>query len=114
MVSRPCAGTIVGVVPENKLEDYLYHTIIHSVHDTPSFLLVLPADRYSTEFCVARVLGMYDPAVVEGLSRTISNTPFLPNDSSAWITLEERRMGLQFFEGHEMIMPNVYAVHYGS
>lgn len=107
---------MIGFVREEELEDYLFHKLVHSPSDTPAFFLVLPADRYSTEYCILRVSGAYDPAAIEGLARKISSAPFLVDQDTQeiWKTLDEKREGLQFFEGHHMIIPNVYMVDYGS
>jgi hypothetical protein len=105
---------IVGLVQEENLEDFLLKAVVESPSNGPWFFLVLPADRYSTRYGVARISGAYNPELIEGLARRISSSPILEGDESKWSTLEEKREGLLFFEGHHLVMPNVYMVDYGS
>jgi hypothetical protein len=114
---------IVGIVQEETLDDFLLKAIVESPSNGPWFFLVLPADRYSTRYAVARISGAYNPELIEGLARRISSSPILEGpaleakregDESNWSTLEAKREGLQFFEGHHLVMPNVFMVDYGS
>lgn len=106
----------LGLVEENQLEDYMLQCMVNSTSESPSFYLVLPADRYSTQYCVTCVSGgTFNPDAVEGLARRISNAPFMADtESRVTTTLTDLREGLQFFEGHHIVMPNVYMVDYGS